>query len=121
GRALQRLHAVARFDDVEARELEVLGVHLARVGIIVVQQDPWPDGLVFVLFLLLIFLFLAHLRPLTGSVNEKVEPRPTWRCTAIRPSSICASRRQIDSPSPVPPYARVGELSSCRKSSNIFS
>jgi hypothetical protein len=36
------------------------------------------------------------------------------------PSSICASRRQIARPSPVPPYPRAGELSSCRKSSNTF-
>ena len=30
-RLLERLHAVGRLDDVEAGELQVLGVHLARV------------------------------------------------------------------------------------------
>ena len=42
--ALQRLHAVAGLDDVEAGELEVLGVHLARVGIVVDEQHARPFG-----------------------------------------------------------------------------
>ena len=36
--ALQRLHAVGRLDDVEAGELEVFAVHLARVRIVVDER-----------------------------------------------------------------------------------
>ena len=33
--ALERLDAVARLHDVEPRKLEVLGVHFARIGVVV--------------------------------------------------------------------------------------
>ncbi len=91
-RLLERLDAVAGFDHVEAGILQVFAVHLARVRVIVDEQHTRP------------FWFgLVHFRPWTGSVRVKVEPFPTWLCTAIRPPSICARRLQIDSPSPVPP------------------
>ncbi len=89
--ALQRLHAIAGLDDVEAREFEIFGVHLTRIGVVVNQQHTRA------------FSFVRHLRPFNGSVNVKVEPRPSWLRTVIRPSSICARRRQIDRPRPVPP------------------
>ena len=76
---------------VEAGELEILAVHLASVGIVVDEEDARTR-------------FTAlHRGPLIGRVNVKVDPTPTWLCTAMRPPIIWASRRQIDSPSPVPP------------------
>ena len=42
--ALQRLHPVARLDDVEAGELEVLGVHLAGVRVVVHEQHARAVG-----------------------------------------------------------------------------
>ena len=107
-RALQRLHAVPRFDDVEPGELEVLAIHLAGVRIVVHEQHAGTSG------------FAVHFRPLVGSVSVKVEPLPSCSARVIRPPSIWARRRQIDRPRPVPPYARVGELSSCRKSSKML-
>src|SRR4029453_9415269 len=99
--ALQRLHAVCRLDDLEAGKLQIFAVHLPGIRVIVDQQYSWAISLRF-----------HHLRPWVGSVNVNARPVPTALCTEMRPSSICASLRHIDKPSPVPPYARVGELSS---------
>src|SRR5581483_6545680 len=107
--ALQRFHPVRRFDDVEAGELQVLRIHLAGIRIVVDDQHAGPC------------ILGTHFRPLIGSARVNVDPFPSWLCTVSLPSSICASRRQIDKPRPVPPYARVGELSNWRKSSKIFS
>src|SRR5262249_2723690 len=112
-RPLQRLHAVRRLDDLETTVVQVLGIHLARVRIII--DDENPRLFVFVRHLIL------HLRCRLGRMTVNVDPFPGSLSTVIRPPSIWESRRQIDSPSPVPLYARVGELSSCRKSSKIFS
>ena len=38
----------------------------------------------------------------------------------MRPPSITASRRQIDSPSPAPPYSREADESAWKKVSNTF-
>ena len=50
--ALQRLHAVAGLDDVEAGELEVLAVHLARVRIVVHEQHAGTLGVLLVISVL---------------------------------------------------------------------
>src|SRR5437773_556127 len=57
-------------------------------------------------------VLVLHRGPCNGSVKVNVEPFRTWLVTSSRPFNICARRRQIDRPRPVPPYARVGELSS---------
>src|SRR5207245_10778702 len=59
-------------------------------------------------------------RPPGGTCRVKVDPAPSLLSTVMRPASILASRRQIERPSPAPPYWRVTESSACRKSSKIF-
>jgi hypothetical protein len=49
----------------------------------------------------------------TGSVNRKVEPWPGADSTQIFPPCISMMRLEIASPSPVPPFLRVTELSAC--------
>src|SRR5204863_1216708 len=105
------------FDHLEAGELEIFRVHFAGVRVIVNEQHARPLGFAFGVVVRL----GAHLRPFTGSIRLNVEPLLSSLCTVIRPSSIWARRRQIERPRPVPPYGRVGVLSSWRKSSKIFS
>ena len=50
---------------------------------------------------------------MTGSVNANVEPRPGFNSTQIFPPCISMMRFEIASPSPVPPFLRVIELSAC--------
>jgi hypothetical protein len=49
----------------------------------------------------------------TGSLKENVEPCPTTDSTQIFPPCISMIRFEIASPSPVPPFLRVIELSAC--------
>src|SRR5262245_21313521 len=86
GGSLQRLHAVAGLDDLEPAELEVFGIHFARIRVIVHQQHARPREV------------LVHRRPFNGSVSVKIDPLPTSLCSVIRPSIICSSRRQIERP-----------------------
>src|ERR1700751_4748899 len=48
-----------------------------------------------------------------GSVNEKVEPAPRRDSTQIRPPCSSTMRLAIDRPSPLPPFSRVDEASTC--------
>ena len=50
---------------------------------------------------------------LTGIVNENVDPAPCFESTQIFPPCISIIRLEIVSPSPVPPFLRVIELSAC--------
>ena len=80
--ALQRFDPVARLDHVESRELKILGVHLARVGIVVDDEDTRT------------LTFGFHFRPLScisapdGSTSVNVDPLPTWLRKVMLPSSI---------------------------------
>src|SRR5208337_5172354 len=56
---------------------------------------------------------LACSLTVTGSVNAKVEPCPNVDSTQIFPPCISIMRFEIASPSPVPPFWRVIELSAC--------
>ena len=49
----------------------------------------------------------------TGSVKENVLPRPTTLSAQMRPPCCSTIRRQIASPSPVPPFSRESEASTC--------
>jgi len=55
------------------------------------------------------------------AVNAKVLPRPGSLCTVICPPMRATSREAIVRPSPVPPYFRVVEVSSCSNARNIRS
>ena len=52
------------------------------------------------------------------AVNQNVLPRPSSLSTPMAPPIISASCLEIASPSPVPPYFRVVELSACENDSN---
>src|SRR5439155_26578278 len=120
-RLLQRLEPVLRFRHPEAGEEQVLGAHLAGVLVVVHHQDErllaglfaggaWGSGLGGGLAALLCGFHRRTFRRLVSwSVN--VEPLPIWLCRVTLPFSIVASRRTMESPRPVPPYWRVGELS----------
>src|SRR5262245_11141027 len=95
---LKRLVAVARFSDAKPAESQVLRVHLARILIIVNDQNQRS-------------LFGTHWGGSRGIVSVNVEPCPRLLRSVIRPPSDVASLRQIASPSPVPPYCRDGESS----------
>src|SRR5262245_37186394 len=69
---------------------------------------------------------LAHALPAcrsirSGTVKENVDPWPSTDSTQRRPPWSSTMRREMDSPSPLPPFARVLELSACWNSSKIFS
>jgi hypothetical protein len=49
----------------------------------------------------------------SGSVKENIEPCPTTDSTQIFPPCISMMRFEIASPSPMPPFLRVIELSAC--------
>ena len=53
-------------------------------------------------------------------MKEKVDPSPRADSTQRRPPCSSTIRREIDSPSPLPPFVRVLELSACWNSSKIF-
>src|SRR6516225_9037844 len=57
----------------------------------------------------------------TGNTTRKVEPWPNTDSTAIVPPCISTIRLEIASPSPVPPFWRVFELSICWNSPKIRS
>src|SRR5438067_1086095 len=107
-RARERLVAVARLRNAEARELQVLRVHFARVLIVVHDENQWRR-------------LVGHDSASTGKNSVKVDPSPSWLSSVIRPPSIVARRRQIARPRPVPPYCRDGESSTWRKSSKTRS
>src|SRR6478752_3034914 len=48
-----------------------------------------------------------------GSDTRKVEPRPRDDSTVSIPPCSCTMRFDIARPSPVPPFSRVDELSTC--------
>ena len=52
------------------------------------------------------------------AVNQKRLPRPGSLLTPASPPIRCASRRVIDSPSPLPPYLRVVDASACSNALN---
>src|SRR5262249_23479178 len=56
-----------------------------------------------------------------GRVNEKVDPRPGFDSTQIRPPCISTIRLAIDRPRPVPPLVLVDELSACWNSTKILA
>ena len=56
--------------------------------------------------------------PVSTDVNVNVEPTPGWLVTTRSPPIARASRRLITSPSPLPPYVRVVELSTWLKDWN---
>src|SRR5262249_34742190 len=58
---------------------------------------------------------------LTGMLMLKVEPFPTSDSTQMRPPCISTMRREMDNPSPVPPFFLVAELSACWNSSKILA
>src|ERR1700722_16123689 len=70
---------------------------------------PLPDMAVDMAF--------ADYRP-SSAVNQKHEPWSGVLSTPIRPPMRSASCRQMASPSPVPPYLRVVELSACTNAWN---
>src|SRR5688572_4626835 len=105
---VERLVAVARLGDAEAAEAQIFRVHLAGVLVIVDDKYQWP-------------LFRAHYGASSGIVSVKLEPCPTALWSVMRPPSAVARRRQIARLSPVPPYCRDGESSTCRKSSKMRS
>src|SRR5262249_50307962 len=57
---------------------------------------------------------------LTGTVNEKVEPRPRSDSTHNRPPCISMIRLEIDKHNPVQPFLRVIDESACWNSSKIL-
>ena len=57
----------------------------------------------------------------SGSSSVNTEPTPTSDDASIRPPSIRASSREIDRPSPVPPYLRLVVPSACWNASKIIS
>ena len=57
---------------------------------------------------------------LTGIEIVKVEPLPTSDSTVMRPPCSSTMRREIERPSPVPPFLRVLVLSTCWNSSKIL-
>ena len=57
----------------------------------------------------------------TGTTMLKVEPTPRVESKSIRPPCIPTSWREIDNPSPVPPFFRVLVLSICWNCSNIVA
>src|SRR5262249_41921111 len=107
---LDRLFAVRGLGDVEARELQVRGVHLARILVVLHDQHER-----------LCAPSRHRRRAFAGSLSVNVDPFASSLSSSIAPPSICASRRQMERPSPVPPYPRVGEVSSWRKSSNTLA
>ena len=64
------------FDHVEPRILEVLGVHFARIWIVVDDEHTRAHT------------FDCHFRPLIGTTSVKVEPFPTSLRNVMLPSSI---------------------------------
>ena len=54
----------------------------------------------------------------SGRRNQNTDPRPASLLTPISPCISSTSCRQMDKPSPVPPYWRVMEESPCEKASN---
>src|SRR5713101_1067764 len=48
-----------------------------------------------------------------GRYSVKVLPTPGWLSSVISPASRRVSSRQMDRPSPVPPYLRLGVPSPC--------
>src|SRR5512140_343769 len=115
--ALQRLQAVGGDVDVEALVLEELLVHLARVFVVLDDQDLRLASL----HRLRRVLPGAHRRSpsgCTGSCKVNVDPFPSSLFNVMPPPRSSASLREIDSPRPAPPYLRDSESSSCVKSSN---
>jgi hypothetical protein len=109
-RLLDGLHPVGGLGDPVAGELQVLGVHLP--GVLVVLDDEHQRARCS-------FVIVSGATRAGGEREGRALPGRL--CSSIDPSSICASRRQIASPRPVPPYPRAGESSSCRKSSKTFA
>src|SRR6266404_887260 len=58
---------------------------------------------------------------LIGTETLKVEPEPSSDSTEMRPPCSSTMRREIDRPSPVPPFLRVLVLSTCWNSSKILA
>jgi hypothetical protein len=56
---------------------------------------------------------------LTGIEILKVAPLPSSDSTVMPPPCSSTMRREIDRPSPVPPFLRVLVLSTCWNSSKI--
>ena len=63
---------------------------------------------------------IVTIDPATGAatVNQNVEPLPSSLSTPIWPPIISTSRLQMARPSPVPPYLRVVDASTCMKAWN---
>src|SRR5262249_321106 len=57
---------------------------------------------------------------LIGMVTLKVEPLPSSDSTVMRPPCSSTILREIERPSPVPPFLRVLVLSTCWNSSKIL-
>ena len=92
-RLLDRLDAVGRFRHLEARELQVGGVHFARILVVL---DHEHEGVT--------FPGLGHrLARLRRQPQRESRTRPGSLSSSIVPPSICERRRQIESPRPVPP------------------
>ncbi|HEX5723841.1 MAG TPA: hypothetical protein VFX98_00155 [Longimicrobiaceae bacterium] len=56
-----------------------------------------------------------------GKTAVKMDPRPSSDSTRTEPPSSASSLRTMESPSPVPPYSRVIDWSTWRKSSQMAS
>src|SRR5262245_43696063 len=108
-------------DDGE-RLLTVLGLDQFVAGVAEQVAQDLP-----IVFLVLDHQYaLAHVglaccSTSTGSKTKKVEPCPGRESTQIRPPCISIIRFEIASPSPVPPFLRVIELSACWNSWNSFA
>src|SRR5580704_14950261 len=102
------LGAVMRLDHVVARHAEKVAQDLAIVLGVLDHE-----------------YLLAHWAAsltgwaLTGIEIVKVDPLPTSEWTVMRPPCSSTMRREIDRPSPVPPFLRVMVLSTCWNSSKM--
>src|ERR1051326_4728262 len=109
GRDGERVLAVLGLDHLVSGAAEQIAQDLPIVLLILDHQDALAHGT------------SACCATATGSVKENVEPWPGVDSTHIRPPCISMMRLAMASPSPVPPFCRVLELSACWNSSKIFA
>src|SRR5665213_1294394 len=105
----QRCLAVMRLDHLVAGGTQEIAQDLPVVLMVLDHQNA-----------------LAHALPtccstVTGIVKENTEPCPSSDSTQSRPPCSSTMRREMARPSPVPPLARVEELSACWNSSKILA
>src|SRR5262249_35202722 len=102
------LFAVHRLDELVARGTEQIAKDASII--LGVLDDQYPPTHV---------ICLCSLTR-TGMTTLKVEPTPMAESKSICPPCMLTSRREIERPSPVPPFLRVLLLSTCWNSSNTL-